>query len=393
MTPRYRVDEGLRQYASDSQKRYIDAINEHGSMRAASRALGVNVSTISKAIETAQKVAAYRGYAPQFGMTHPAPSPFVVKGVSTLYDEEGAQKLQWVKTKVDEAKVEENLRLLVEDMTREVKGMSKPIEAPKVVEDDLLALYPIGDPHFGMYAWAAEAGNDFDTEIAERLTLGAVDRLVASAPAASTAILAPLGDVMHTDDSKNRTPQSGNQLDVDTRHQRVMLIANRAIRRAIYRCLEKHKKVIVRVLQGNHDPHAAFAIAMALKAHFENNERVEVDLSPAYFWFHRFGKVLIGLTHGDKAKGKDLLGVMATDRAEDWGLTKFRYFYHGHLHESGKKEMPGLLVEWFRTLAPADAWAAGEGYRSGRDMNAIIFHKNYGEVGRHTCNVAMLEAA
>lgn len=393
MRPTYLIDEAVKQYATESQKRYIDAVNEHGSMRAASRSLGVNYSTVHQAIETAQKVAALRGVAPAYGMTHAAPAPFLVKGVSTLYDGDGKQRAQWVKTKVDEDQLQEHLKSVIEDMTKEAKGLSKLVPAPRIVEDDLLALYPIGDPHFGMYAWAAEAGHDFDTEIAERLTLGAVDRLVASAPAASTAILAPLGDVMHADDSRNRTPQSGNQLDVDTRHQRVMLIANRAIRRAIYRCLEKHKKVIVRVLQGNHDPHAAFAIAMALKAHFENNERVVVDLSPAYFWYHRFGKVLIGLTHGDKAKGRDLLGVMATDKSEEWGLTKFRYFYHGHLHESGRKEMPGLLVEWFRTLAPADAWAAGEGYRSGRDMNAIIFHKNYGEVGRHTCNVAMLEAA
>jgi len=393
MRPTYRIDEAVKQFATDTQKRYIDAVNQHGSLRAAARAIGVNYSTIHKVIEAAQKVAALRGVAPAYGMTHPAPSPFVVKGVSTLYDEEGKQRAQWVKTKVDDDRLQEHLKAIIEDMTQEAKGLSKLIPAPKLVEEDLLAVYPIGDPHFGMYAWAAEAGHDFDTEIAEKLTLGAVDRLVASAPAAATAILAPLGDVMHADDSKNRTPQSGNQLDVDTRHQRVMLIANRAIRRSIYRCLEKHRKVIVRILQGNHDPHAAFAHAMALHAHFENNERVEVDLSPAYFWYHRFGKVLIGLTHGDKAKGRDLLGVMATDKAEDWGQTKFRYFYHGHLHESGKKEMPGLLVEWFRTLAPADAWAAGEGYRSGRDMNAIIFHKNYGEVGRHTCNVAMLENA
>jgi hypothetical protein len=392
-TPTYMLDEKLKEYATPTQCKYIDAVNKHRSMREASRQLKVNFGTIRQSVESVKKKAALCGYAPAVGMVHPTTSPFIVKGVSTLYDEDGKQRAQWVKTKVDEYQVEENLKLLIADMTSEARGLSKIVPAPKIVEEDLLAVYPIGDPHFGMYAWAAEAGNDFDTEIAERLTLGAVDRLVASAPAAATAILAPLGDVMHADDSKNRTPQSGNQLDVDTRHQRVMLIANRAIRRAIYRCLEKHSKVIVRILQGNHDPHSAFAVAMAIHDHFENNPRVVVDLSPAYFWYYRFGKVLLGLTHGDKAKGKDLLGVMATDKAEDWGQTKFRYFYHGHLHESGKKEMPGLLVEWFRTLAPSDAWAAGEGYRSGRDMNAIILHKKYGEVGRHTCNVAMLEAA
>lgn len=391
MRPIYRIDEGIKQFSTDTQKRYIDAVNREGSMRAAARALGVNYSAVRSAVESAQQRAALRGYSPASQMTHPVPEPFVVRGVSTYYDEDGKVRGQWVKSKLDDSKLQETVRTMVADMVEEARGLSRLVPPPKVVDDDLLVLYPIGDPHFGMYAWKAEAGHDFDSEIAERITLGAVDNLVASAPSAATAIVAPMGDVMHADDSRNRTPQSGNQLDVDTRHQRVIQIATRAIRRAIYRALEKHKFVIGRILQGNHDPHAAFAIAMALQAHFENNPRVKIDLSPAYFWYYHFGKVLIGLTHGDKAKGRDLLGVMASDRAVEWGQTQFRYFYHGHLHESGKKEMPGLLIEWFRTLAPADAWAAGEGYRSGRDMNAIVFHKNYGEVGRHTCNVAMLE--
>lgn len=389
---RYRVDEGLKKYATQVQIRYIDAVNETGSFRAAARLLKVNVTSVSKSIESVERVAAYRGYAPSHDMTHPAPSPFIVKGVSTLYDDAGEQRLQWVKTKLDDHQVEETIRQFVEDLVQDVKGLSKLVPAPKLSAKDLLTIYPIGDPHFGMYAWAAEAGKDFDSEIAEKLTIGAIDRLVASAPPSAIAIIAPLGDVMHADDSRNRTPQSGNQLDVDTRHQKVMRIALRALKHGIYRSLEKHALVIVRVLQGNHDPHAAFAIALALSEHFSNNERVKVDLSPAYFWYYRFGKVLIGLTHGDKAKGNDLLGVMATDRSEDWGQTKFRYWYHGHLHTKGVKEVPGVVIEWFRTLAPADAWTAGEGYRTGRDMCAIVMHKDYGEIERHRCDVAMLEA-
>ena len=249
----------------------------------------------------------------------------------------------------------------------------------------------MGDPHFGMYAWAEEAGDDFDTAIAEKLTTGAVDRLVAAAPPANTALFIPLGDVLHADDSRNRTPVSGNTLDVDTRHQKVMLVALRALKHAIYRLLEKHQKVIVRIVRGNHDPHAAFAIALALSEFFSNNERVTVDLSPALFWYHRFGKVLIGITHGDTARQSDLLGIMATDKSEDWGQTKFRYYYHGHLHQAGVKEEKGLLIEWFRTLAARDAWATGAGYRSGRDMFCIVHHKEFGEVERHRCDVAMIQ--
>lgn len=388
--PRYSVDERLKEYATAHQSKYVDAVNTHRGYARAAKALGVSQSTVRDSIYCLEKKAALCGYAPSSGLTHPVPAPFLVKGVSTLYNDKGEQTAQWVKTKVDEFQVEAILRQFVVDLVEDAKGLSRLVPPPKQVAKDLMAVYPIGDPHFGMYAWADEAGADFDTEIAEKLTLGAIDRLIASAPPAQVAIIAPLGDLMHADDSKNRTPQSGNTLDVDTRHQRVMRIALRAIKHAIYRALEKHPTVIVRLLQGNHDPQAAFAIALALSEHFGNNERVKVDLSPSYFWYYRFGKVLIGLTHGDKAKGNDLLGVMASDKAEDWGLTKFRYFFHGHLHQRGVKEVPGLVIEWFRTLAPADAWAAGEGYRSGRDMCCIVFHKDFGEIERHRCDVAML---
>lgn len=389
----FKPDDKLLTWASPTQRKYYEAIKKYGSIRAASRELNVCFTTIHGCMTSLQSRAAMAGYAPDNDMQHPVPSPFIVRGTSTLYDEDGKAKLQWVKTKLDESKVEAVIREFVASMVQEAKGLSKLIAPPKLAAEDLMVVYPIGDPHFGMYAWAAEAGEDFDTEIAEKITTGAIDRLVAASPSSSTALILPLGDLMHADDSKNRTPQSGNILDVDTRHQRVMRVALRAIKHCIYRALEKHKLVVVRIVRGNHDPHASFAIALALSEFFHNNDRVKVDLSPADFWYHRFGKVLVGVTHGDTVKANDLLGVMASDRPEDWGQTKFRYFYHGHVHNSGVKELPGLLIEWFRTLAPRDAWTSSAGYRAGRDMYAIVLHKDYGEIERHRCDIAMLEAA
>jgi hypothetical protein len=391
MRPRSSVDPKIKEYATAVQREYIDAVNEHGSVRAAARAKGVNYSSVMNCIMVAEKNAALRGYAPAHDMHHSVPAPFVVKGVSTLYNAEGQVSAQWVKSKVDDQRALEALKEFVAELVKDAKGLSKVIAPPKLVDEDLLSVYPVGDPHFGMYAWKPETGADFDTEIAERLTFAAVDRLVSSAPNAHTAVLASLGDLMHADNSKNATPQSGNVLDVDSRHKRVILIACRAMKRCIYRLLEKNKVVHVRFVDGNHDPTASFAIAMALSEHFCNNERVVIDLDPSHFWYFRFGKVLLGFTHGDKAKAKDLLGVMAYDRPEDWGQTKFRHFYHGHLHQHGTMELPGMQVEWFRTLAPADAWAAGEGYRSGRDMWRIDMHKQFGEIGRQRVDVVMLE--
>jgi hypothetical protein len=148
--------------------------------------------------------------------------------------------------------------------------------------------------------------------------------------------------------------------------------------------------VIVKAVPGNHDPQAIWALAFTLSAYFSNEPRVEVDLGPSKFWFYRFGKVLLGSTHGDTAKPEQLGAIMACDRAEDWGKTKYRYFYTGHIHSSNKKEFPGMVWESFRTLAAQDSYAAGHGYRAGRDMLAIVHHKDWGEVERHRCDVAMI---
>ena len=63
----------------------------------------------------------------------------------------------------------------------------------------------------------------------------------------------------------------------------------------------------------------------------------------------------------------------------------------GHIHHlSRDKECAGCVVETFRTLAPKDAWHAGQGYRAGRDMYAITHHVSHGEFMRTRCDVSML---
>ena len=384
------VDEGMEKFAAPAQAKYLKAYLRLGTIRKVAAECGVDGAAVGRSLLALKKKAAMSGHAPDHGMVHDVPEPFVVRGTSTLYDEDGKKKLQWVKTRLDDQKVEQLIRDFVASLIEDARGTSKLVKPPAFANEDLLAVYPIGDPHFGMYSWAAETVNDFDANIAERITTGAVDRLMTSAPAAHTGLVIPLGDLLHADDSTNRTPQHGYVLDVDTRHQRVMVIALRVVKHTIYRALEQHQKVIVRIVGGNHDPHASFAIALALSEHFDNNPRVHVDLSPAAHWYYRFGKVLLGVTHGDTTKMNALPGVMAADRSQEWGETEFRYWYCGHIHHVEVREFPGVILEYFRTLAAKDSWHASRGYRAGRDMQCIVHHRLYGEIERHRCDVAMI---
>ena len=383
------IDLQLLDFATETQKKYINALNEHGSARKAAKALGVSHASVDKSLIACKKNAAVRGYSPEHDMTRPAASGFAIRGTSTYYNEDGKVKGQWVKTKRDDADAEEALREFVLHLMQDVKGLAPLANAPKHVDADLLSVYPMGDPHFGLYAWWQDAGDNFDLETAERLTNGAVDRLVSTAPDSETALLLNLGDMFHADNQKNTT-SSGHQLDVDGRWKKVQQVGLRSMIYCVRRLLEKHQRVIFRINGGNHDGQSSWALALALDAYFHLEPRVEVDLSAGEYWYHQFGANLIGSTHGDKAKGDTLLAIMATDKPLSWGETKHRTWLVGHVHHQDLKEYRGGTVEYFRTLAARDAWHQGQGYRAGRDMRLIVMHREHGEIERHRCDVAML---
>ena len=379
----------LREYCtSEAQLRVVDAAVNSPTIQEAARSLDQSERSIYRALSRIKKHAARRGYSPGHDMTHATPDGFTVKGTSTLYGPEGEIKGQWVKTQQDSDRFEamrEACLAAFED--------AKPlpvVAAPKNAAKDLLAVYPLGDPHIGMYVWANECGADFDTDIATKDLKKAVDRLVAIAPAAHTGVLLNLGDFFHSDNMEGKTRRAGNVLDVDTRWARVLQMGVDTMIRLIHRMLEKHKRVIVRNNIGNHDEHSSIMLAIALQAFFRKNKRVEIDTSPSPFWFYRHGEVLIGSTHGDRTKPADLEGIMASDRAKDWGETLYRYWYTGHIHNRKTDEFRGCQVESFRTLAAKDAWHHGEGYRSGRDMWVIIHHAKQGDLERHRIGIEQL---
>lgn len=388
--PTYRVDEKLKEYATPTQAKYIDAVNEHRSMLQAAKAMGVNPTAIRQAVEGAKKKAAIFGYSPEHDMVRPVPETHVAKGISTYYNKDGKPAGQWVKSSLIEAKREEVVREALQALAESVAGLAPVVAGPAHAEEDLAAIIPVGDPHFGLYVWAQECGEDFDTDLARKLSIAAVDRLVSSAPACSVGVLLLLGDILHANDQTNQTPAHKHQLDVDTRFVRVVRVTVETWRHAILRMKEKFGKVVVKLLPGNHDPTAVWALAYALHAYFSADPAIDIDLGPSKFWYYEFGNVLIGSTHGDTVKPERLPGIMATDRHTAWGRTKFRYWYTGHIHSKNSIEFPGCQWESFRTLAPTDSYASSHGYRSGRDMVLIVQHREFGEVERHRCDVGMI---
>ena len=313
---------------------------------------------------------------------------------STLVDAEGNIIQAWQIEKPEVRAAEAYLRTVAEELQSKIFRV-EPTEPPATLAADLLALYPVGDHHLGMYAWAKETGAAYDLEIGEELLSKAGAALINLVPPCEQALIELLGDFQHYDGMVPETPAHHNKLDADTRAQRMIRVAIRSAVRLVDAALARHGKVSVIVEGGNHDRYSMGWLREMLRWYYEKEPRVTIDTSPADYHYFEFGACLIGTHHGDKAKMGELPLIMAADQAEAWGRTKFRYWHTGHVHNSTKlmavanQDFKNVSTESFRILPPADAWAAGEGYRAIRDMKALLLHRNWGEVGRFTVNPHM----
>jgi hypothetical protein len=391
--PRYRIDEGIKDFATESQRRNIDAVNEHGSIRAAAKALGIHNAALCRSIHAAERVAALRGYSPAHDMRHTVPDPYIVKGTSTLYDEGGKPRLQWVKTSVDQQKAEAVRKAALEALAEELPRLTA-LPAPAVAgNENLCNCYVITDFHLGMLSHHEETGADWDVKIAERTILDWFAQAIAQSPNSKVGIFAQLSDFLHADGLEPLTPASKHVLDVDSRFQKVVRTAIRILRTVIDMLLLKHERLHIVMADANHDPVSQVWMREWFSVLYENEPRVTVDRSPSPYNAFEFGKVALFFHHGHKRKVANVSEVFAAQFREIFGRTKYAYAHTGHLHSIDVKENNLMVVEQHRTLAAPDAYAARGGWLSGRDAKVITYHREFGEVSRLTINSDMLKEA
>lgn len=382
---------------SVSDEELLKALAAHpGKPQEVAKATGLSVSQVHRR----KALMARKGVVPEQGLTHAYPDGYMLGKVTVQRNQFGEIERTWERMCSDQEQMQIALRAGMEAMVAELPrlaprqrraGEGGAGDRSRQTRTDLLTVYPIGDPHIGMYSWAPETGDDWDLDIAERVHCGAMASLVEAAPPTSKALIIELGDLFHYDSLETKTPRSGHFVDADGRYAKMIHVGVKIMRQCIQSALEKHDEVEVMCIPGNHDETGALWLALALATHYENEPRVTVQTHPALFSYYRFGKVLIGAHHGHSCKPDKLPGVMAADRAEDWGQTLHRYWMMGHIHHESKKEYPGCSVESFNTLAGKDAYAQNGGWRSNRSMQALVFHEEYGEVARSKVNVALVE--
>lgn len=335
-----------------------------------------------------ERLAVIRGHSPAHDMTHTVPEPYVVKGVSTYYNDEGKPVGQWVKSSLAHSEIVAIMRQVAGEIAEGIKP--RPVvklDSRWDQPEELLDFYTLTDGHFGLLSWNEETGEDWDLGIAEQTILDAFRYLIERSPPAKYGFFNQLGDAMHFDGLKPVTPTSGHALDADSRMHKVARCVTRVFEQIIEMLLKKHRHVTVLMAQGNHDMASSVWLQLFFKRLYRDNPRVEVIESPYPYYAKQHGRMLIGCHHGHGKKVEDLPDVFAREFRHLMGNTDHTVIHTGHLHHKYMKEHPHGTVEQHPTIAARSAYEAVNGYGAMRSMQCITYHKQHLETGRCVYNL------
>jgi len=374
------------EHLTPEQQEAVDALVSQGSIRKAANALGLPFSTFRGRVERAQERGWVRPTAP-VGV----PEGMTSYKTTVQYDAKGNVLQEWRRLQPEAIFAKEFVKSLV----AQVKGKGKVPKPKKKTEPSLMAEICAYDLHFGMYASAAETGDaDYDTNIARDRLIAAVDNLVARLHSPKVIRLVLGGDQLHADNNKAQTPHSGHVLDVDTRYGLVIKKLIGATKDAVELAAATGATVEIYVVSGNHDPHSSLWLSEVLKAYYSNCPKIKVCSQMTPRKYAVWGECLSVYGHGDRVKADKWAGIVAAERRDLWGITKYRYARLGHIHTKRViapivvDEAMGLETTFLSSLAASDAWHSESGYvGNNRGMQAFELDKNQGQIAQYYYNV------
>ena len=381
----------LKEFATARQCQVIDALQEHGSQSKAAKALDINPRTLERSLQAVKRQASRRGWSPDHDMTHSVPDTHVVKGVSTFYDADSKPIRQWVKSDLKKQSQEDALQAFTEGLIEDLPKYQSLPSKPLTGIPQALTAYVIGDAHIGMRVTKERNGDsDWNIEIAERVTVGAIEKLIQATGGSDTALMLDLGDFGHSDNLANTTSSGQNHMDMDGDYGDSISAQVRVYRRSIDLLLKSHNKVILMQVRGNHNSSTSRCMNIMLKAFYENEPRVEVLDNAHKFQHITYGSNLLVTHHGDRMKAQRAFEYVARSLSKEWGQCEHKHLLMGHIHHHTAVEIGGMLCETFQALPAGDAWHSDSGYGAKRSMSAVVYDSEHGEVQRHKVGIGQL---
>jgi hypothetical protein len=200
----------------------------------------------------------------------------------------------------------------------------------------LLVVDP-ADIHIGKLSKIYETGAEYNMQTAVDRVKEGIEEICYKAEHfnVSNIVFVIGNDILHID-SPHRKTTAGTPQDTDGQWWQMFLEAKKCYVAAIERLAELAPVHVV-FCPSNHDFVSGWMLADTIYSWFSKHPEVSFgtdqrSISIAHRKYVEFGSNLIGFTHGDGAKEKDLSHLMQYEAREAWGRTQFAYWYVHHTH-------------------------------------------------------------
>lgn len=262
------------------------------------------------------------------------------------------------------------------------------IKLPEANEDLMLEV-SLFDHHFGKRCWEDETGGKYDLNVAVKLYREAIANSINLIKDNNVGkVLLVVGNDLFNSDNLDYTTTKGTPQQDDGTWQQSFEAASNILVESIDR-LSEHAHVHVLVVPGNHDFQRTYYLGCYLEAWYHNNKNVYVDNKPNPRKYFKFGKCLLGFTHGDKEKIDDLPLLMATEQPKMWATAKYREWHLGHFHKTRTDEKMGVVTRILPSLAGTDSWHHSKGYVGNiKASHSYLWDKKTGLKAIHQYNVS-----
>lgn len=287
----------------------------------------------------------------------------------------------------------------VEFARREVESLRKeslkffpkfPVVGKARPASGTLTEFAIYDHHIGSLIWGAETGwADYDTKIAENTYKDALGGLVQrTRPYGSDRALIVLGNDQQNADNRAGTTEHGTPQNMDSRYQKVFEVNKRVSRWAIDTLLGEYGSVDVIMIPGNHDPLSTWHLGDTLQSIYGHSKQVRIDNRPRYRKYFRYGKVMLGFTHGNTGKLEEYPQLMAAEEPEMWGATRWREMHTADKHHRRTLELKGATVRILPSMRPPCSWSSEHAFVGTiRASEAHVWHEEQGHIGAATYSI------
>lgn len=291
----------------------------------------------------------------------------------------------WRELQKDAARMRHFDKTVLSELKTLVSSEHLPPKTPERLEMDEVSPYSVvispTDLHFGSGAWIDETGTHYNLQEARNRLLGRTNNLISRLPGRPEKIFVATGsDWFHVDNEMGSTTK-GTLQDLSASPTQIFLDGCSLAREHIEQ-LRGVSDIEVVFMRGNHDRHMALALMMYLSAVYEEIEDVTIVVNPSLRQYIKWGNNLLGFTHGDGVKGKDLPLLMASEESKLWGDCDNRVWFHGHLHHQQVIEKGGTTVIQLPSLSGTDRYHYSKGYTMNKaGICAHLLDKEMGLIG------------